>query len=172
MRAVTAKISIDRSADAIYGYLLDVASRPEFAGDMFLDFRLARVESRGVGAASRFRLGRRARDRFAGTTVVEAVPGAMIREEGSTGRGGRVPLVFEYLLEAADGAPTKLTFTFATAPLKPIDRIREFGMRRKLQGRARRAVRRLRDILEEAPHAARGDRPTVGGASRFQIHNP
>jgi hypothetical protein len=172
MRPVTAKISIDRPAEEIWEYLLDVASRPEFAGDMFLDFRLARVESKGLGAAARYRLGKRARDRFAGTTIVEADPFTLIREEGSTGRGGRVPLVFEYLLESSGGGPTKVTLTFATAPLLPIDRLREFGMRRKLQARSRRAMRRLRDILEGAPRVALGERPTIGGIDRFRIHNP
>ncbi len=172
MREVSETVAIGRPADVVYGYLLDVASRPEFAPELFLDFRLARIESSGVGASSRFRLGKRQRDRFAGTTIVKATPFELIREEGSTGRAGRVPLVFEYLLEAADGGPTKVTLNFATEPLHPIDRLREFGMRRTLAARAHRAAGRLRDILEGAPQAPLGDRPTVGGINRHRIHNP
>jgi hypothetical protein len=172
MRPITVKISIDRPADEVYDYLMDMASRPEFAGDLFLDFRLTRIESSGVGAGARYRLGKRVRDRFAGTTIVEGQPFGLVREEGGTGRGGRVPLVFEYMLEQNEGAPTQVTLTFGTAPILPIDRLREMGMRRKLNGRAKRAMRRLRDILERAPYAARGERATVGGLDRFRIHNP
>lgn len=172
MRAIKESIAIDRPADEVYDYLLDIGSRPEFAGDLFLDFRLARVESYGKGAAARFRLGKRARDRFAGTTITEAVPFSLIREDGSTGRGGRVPLILEYQLDQAQGAPTTVTFVIGTHPLQTIDRLREFGMRRKLNTRAKRVVRRLRDILEGAPRAPHGERPTVGGLDLHRISNP
>lgn len=172
MRAVTETVAINRPVDEVYGYLLDVASRPEFGPELFLDFRLARIESSGVGASARFRFGKRQRDRFAGTTIVKATPLELIREEGSTGRAGRVPLVIEYLLEAAEDGPTKVTLTFATEPLHPIDKLREFGMRRTLAKRAHKAVNRLRGILEGAQQESLGDRPTVGGFDRHRIHNP
>ncbi|MBJ7347964.1 MAG: hypothetical protein JHC87_05270 [Thermoleophilaceae bacterium] len=172
MRAVRAKISIDRPADEIYEYLLDIASRPEFAGDLFLDFRLTRVESYGKGAGARFRLDKRMRDRFAGLTVTQATPFSAIVEEGSTGRGGRVPLRMEYDLAESTSGLTTVTFTIATSPSKFEDRMREFGMHRALSARATRVTRRLRDILEGAPRAPKGDRPTVGGMDLHHVPNP
>ncbi|MGB1583508.1 MAG: hypothetical protein ACPHCI_06945, partial [Solirubrobacterales bacterium] len=69
MRAARAKITIDRPIDEVYDYLLDIGTRPEFAPNVFLDFRLSRVESKGVGAGARYRLHRKLRDRYAGTTL-------------------------------------------------------------------------------------------------------
>src|SRR3990172_1917507 len=106
MRPVRAKITIDRPIDEVFDYLLHIAARPEYAPDLFLDFRLTRIESHGAGAGARFRLHRKLRDRFAGTTIVQTRPRELIVEEGSTGRGGRVPLVIEYLFEELPGGVT------------------------------------------------------------------
>lgn len=172
MRPVRAKITIDRPIEEIYDYLLDIATRPEFAPDVFHDFRLTRVESHGLGAGARFRLHRKYRERYAGTTIVRAVPGEMIVEEGSTGRSGRVPLVIEYLLEEQPGGAVRVQAGIETSPLLFSDRVREFGLRRGVKRRLPRAMRRLRDILEGAPGTRHGERPTVGGIDRHHVPNP
>lgn len=172
MRSAQGKITIDRSPEAIHRYLLDISSRPEFAPAIFHDFRLARVESSGVGAAARYRLHRKLRDRYAGTTITESEPGLRLLEEGSTGRGGRVRMAIEYLLEEQPGGSTRIYWTIETYPVHLADRIREFGMRRQIRRRMPRSLRRLRDILEESPGAARGDRPSVGGLDPSWIPNP
>lgn len=172
MRPVRAKITIDRPAGEVFDYLLDIAARPEFAPDLFLDFRLTRVESRGAGAGARYRLHRKLRDRFAGTTIVRATPGELILEEGSTGRAGRVPLVIEYLLEELPGGITRVQAGVETRPLNPADKLREFGLRRRFKARLPRAMRRLRDILERSPNASAGNRPTVAGIDAGYVSNP
>lgn len=174
MRPVRANIVIDRPVADVYEYLLDIASRPEFAPDLFLDFRLTRLESKGVGAGARFRLHPRRRERFAGITIVraDADADAIVVEEGSTGRSGRVPLVIEYLLKEGPGRTTRLRVGIETAPLWPSDRIREIGLHRHVRRRLPRALRRLRDILEGAPGTGRGDRPTVAGLDPHWVPNP
>jgi len=98
MRSAQATITIGRTPEEIFEYLLDIGSRPEFAPSVFHDFRLSRVESYGVGAGARYRLHRKLRDRYAGTTITKAVLGQRVLEEGSTGRGGRVGLAIEFAL--------------------------------------------------------------------------
>lgn len=172
MRAVRASITIDRPADEVYDYLLDIGSRPEFAPDLFLDFRLSRVDGHGQGAGARFRFHPRLRERFAGVTIIRAKPFEMILEEGSTGRSGRVPLAIEYLIEERPGGVSRVQAGMETAPLLLPDRIREFGLRRHVKRRLPRAMRRLRDILEAAPHARLGERATVAGLDRGRVPNP
>jgi len=172
MRPVRAKITIHRPVEEVFDYLLDIGSRPEFAPTLFLDFRLTRVESYGVGAGARYRLHRKLRDRFAGSTIVEAKPFERIFEEGSTGRAGRVPLAIEYLFEQQSDEVTIVTMMFETHPLNLADQIREFRFRSHLKSRVPRSLKRLRDILEGAPGAAKGDRPTVGGMDNLYVPNP
>ena len=172
MRPVRAKTTIQRPVDEVYDYLLDIGTRPEFAPSLFLDFRLTRVESYGVGAGARFRLHRKIRDRFAGTTIVAASPFHRIFEEGSTGRGARVPLAIEYLLEAQSGGSTKVEMIFETHPLNLADQLRAIGLRRHVKARLPRSLKRLRDILEQSPTARKGDRATVGGMDSNYVPNP
>ncbi|MBK5229857.1 MAG: SRPBCC family protein [Thermoleophilia bacterium] len=172
MRSVSATITIDRPADEVYDYLLDIASRPEFAPDLFLDFRLSRIESYGQGAGARFRLHPKLRERFAGTTIVQAKPFELILEEGSTGRTGRVPLTIEYLLDGQPDGTTHVRTSIETSPLLLPDRVREYGLRRNVKRRLPRAMRRLRDILEGVPKARHGDRPTVAGVGPNYVPNP
>lgn len=172
MRPVRANITIDRPVDEVFDYLLDIAARPEFAPGLFLDFRLTRVESRGVGAGARYRLHRRLRDRYAGTTIVRAVPGEQIVEQGSTGRAGRVPLTIEFLFEELSGGSTRVEAVIETQPGNPVDKLREFGLRRNVKSRLAGAMRRLRGILEHSPSARPGERPTVAGIDATYVPNP
>jgi hypothetical protein len=172
VRSAQATTTIDRPPDEVFDYLLDIGSRTEFAPELFREFHLTRVEPKGIGAGARYRLHRKLRDRRAGSTITEATPGQRILEEGSTGRGGRVGLAAEYLLEEQPGGATKVTWIIETYPMNPADRLREFGERRQIKRRMKRGARRLRDILESSPDAVRGDRPTVAGLDTSYVPNP
>jgi hypothetical protein len=172
VRSAQATTTIDRPSEEIFEYLLDIGSRTEFAPELFREFHLTRVESKGIGAGARFRMHRKLRDRRAGLSITEATRGERILEEGSTGRGGRVGLAAEYILEEQPGGATKLTWIIETYPMNPADRLREFGERRQVKRRMKRGARRLRDILESTPGAVRGDRPTVAGLDPSYVPNP
>ncbi|MFT4050450.1 MAG: SRPBCC family protein [Solirubrobacterales bacterium] len=172
MRSAQAKITIDRSPEEVFEYLFDYGSRAEFAPTIYRELRLARVESFGLGAGGRFRLHRKLRDRYAGTTVTEATTPDRILEEGSTGRSGRVGMAAELLLEELPGGGTRVFWIIETYPLNPADKLREFGMRRQIRRRMKSSLRRLRGILEGAPDAAPAGRPTVGGMDRNYVPNP
>lgn len=171
MRSAKATIRVDRPVDEVYDYLTDYASRPEFAPTVYRDLRLARIEPEGLGAGGRFRLHRKLRDRYAGTTITEASRPGRILEEGSTGRAGRVGMAVEYLLEDLAGRGTRVQWIIETYPKNATDRLREFGLRRQLRRRMGASLRRLRGILEASPDATRGSRPTVGGMDRFHFPN-
>ncbi len=171
MRFARAQLTIDRTPAEVFEYLLDYSSRGEFAPGVYRDLRLARVESYGVGAGGRFRLHRKLRDRYAGSTITEAAPGRRILEQGSTGRGGRIELAAEFLLEDVGGG-TRVQWTLETFTTNPADRLREFGMRGQVQRQMRRSLRNLREILEATPGAAPSVRPTVGGLDPIHFPNP
>lgn len=171
MRAVRASITIDRDPRAIQEYLLDIGSRAEFAPLIHRELRLTRIDPYGVGAGARFRLHRKLRDRYAGLTITESVPGRLL-EEGSTGRGGRVGLASEYLIEEIASGVTKISWTIETYPGNPADRFREFGLRRQIRRYMKSSLRRLRGILEGSPDATPADRPTVNGMSPLHVPNP
>ncbi len=57
MGPVSAEIEIDVPRERVFAAIADLARRPSFT-DHFLDgFHLTRIESSGVGAGARFRLG-------------------------------------------------------------------------------------------------------------------
>lgn len=171
MRTAAATITIDRPLEDIRAYLLDIGTRPEFAPRIFHDFRLTRVESAGIGAGARYRLHRKLRDRYAGTTITES-KGGRILEQGSTGRGGRVELAIEWQLSEQPGGATKVDWLIETYPQNLADRIREFRMRGQLKRRMRSSLRRLRPILEHTPGAQRGERATINGMDPGYVPNP
>lgn len=78
----------------------------------------------------------------------------------------------ELLLGELPGGGTEVHWIIETYPLNPVDKLREFGMRRQIGRQMRRSMRRLRGILEGVPESASGERPTVGGMDRIHVPNP
>ena len=56
MRQVTVATHISAPREQIFDFVTDLAGRPAFADHYLDDYRLARVNAIGVGAAARFRL--------------------------------------------------------------------------------------------------------------------
>ena len=81
------------------------------------------------------------------------------------GRGGkfnRIRQRGEWRLDPAAGGTTRVEFTFETVPVYPSDRIMEIvAGRRWYRRKYRRALNRLRNILEE--NRDRGRRATLAG---------
>ena len=87
MRPVSVSVTIDAPRERVFEYLSDVANHAEFSDHYLEEFRLERLESRGVGASVSFRIGHRAQW---GEAVITALdPPYRIELTGQTGRLGR-----------------------------------------------------------------------------------
>jgi uncharacterized protein YndB with AHSA1/START domain len=161
---VTVSVTIDKPREEVFEYLADIANHPEFMDHFLKDWRLTRVDSYGRGAGARFRIGARL-DRFgwADMNFLEVEAPYRIVAVGRGGKFNRIKTHAEYRLDPVAGSGTKVTFTYETEPELPSDRAFELlsGRHRWFKRGARRALRRLRAILEEGKQ--RGQRATVAG---------
>ncbi len=157
-------VAIARPREEVFDYLADVANHAEFTDHYLVDWRLTREDPYGRGAGARFRV-TAPLNRFpwADVSFVEVERPRRIVEAGRSGKFNRVRTIGAYELEpAAGGQTTRVTFTFETQPALLSDRIMEaLGARMWLRRQNRRALRRLRSILEE--DRGRGQRVTVAG---------
>jgi hypothetical protein len=148
MRPVSATASIDVPRELIFDRLVDLSIRPSFTDHFLSEFRLARVDPLGVGAAARFRL------QDAGVwvdTVIDTVESPhLVREHGRGGRGNRVPwfTVWE-IAEGPSSNSSEITVTIWSEPASIFDRLGESGVGgRRLRRDLKKALDRLREIVE------------------------
>jgi uncharacterized protein YndB with AHSA1/START domain len=158
MRPLRLGVTIDRPREQVYDYLSDIANHVEFSDHYLKDFRLERVDSRGVGAAASFRVA------FGSSLWGEIVIGALelphrIALDGHTGKLGRVKIHASYTLTLFGQDRTRVDYEVSTAPATATDRLREaLGGRTWLRRQSHKALRRLAQVLEEgepSSHAAR-----------------
>jgi uncharacterized protein YndB with AHSA1/START domain len=159
MRPITAAMVIDAPREQVFGYLSDVANHAAFLEHMTSDFRLEREESTGVGAAARFRVGSSlARlplmsplaSAWVELVVSELEPPYRLLLEGATGRLARVPVRAEYRLTLHSTAMTRVELTVETRPATRFDALKEsLGARPWLSAKVHRALRRMRELIEE-----------------------
>jgi uncharacterized protein YndB with AHSA1/START domain len=158
MRPVTLRCTIDAPRERVFDYLLDLANFPEFTDHFLAEFRLERMDSKGVGAAARFRV-RSHPPVWAEAVIVQADPPHRIVLEGRQGRLARVPTRTEFRLTGTDHGMTRLELSFSSDPAAPGDRLREaLGARPWLRRQWRKALGRLKQVLEEgepSEHAVR-----------------
>lgn len=156
-------VTIDRPREEVFAYLLDIANHAEFCDHFLVDWRLTREDSVGRGAGVRFKV-KAPGNRFpyADATFIEVEPPRRIVEAGRMGKFNRVRVRTVYELEQGPAGTTRVTLSTETRPHTLADRILEsLGQRWFLRRAYRRALRRLRSILEEGK--ARGRRVTVAG---------
>jgi uncharacterized protein YndB with AHSA1/START domain len=166
MDPITVDVLIDRPREEIFEYLADIANHAEFTDHFMVDWRLTREDTYGYGAGARFRV-KAPCNRFpwADATVVEVDPPRRIVEAGRTGKFNRIRTLGVYELEETAGGSTRVRFSLQTLPKTPSDRFLEsLGARGWMKRKLNRAMRRLRDILEE--DRGRGARPSIAGGSR------
>ena len=56
MRTITVTRTVDAPREQVFGYLSDIANHAEFTDHYLHDFRLERLQSRGIGASASYRL--------------------------------------------------------------------------------------------------------------------
>ncbi len=162
MRPISATALIDVPRERVFDLLTDLSIRPAFTDHFIGDYRLERLEPRGVGAAARFRL----RGRYwMGTAIEAAERPYLVRESGHGGRSNRVGVftVWE-LAEGASPQTCEAKVVFWTEPVTRFDKLGERRLRRGLRRDWKRAVARLRAIAEEGTAV---ERVTVAGGERL-----
>jgi hypothetical protein len=176
MRPVTVHTVISAPREEIFDFVSDLSRRPAFCDHFYDEYRLARMNPRGEGAAARFRLDLPFAHEWAGIAITSCDRPRRIVEEGRLGRLGRSRLVSVYDFLPESGASTRLEWTIYSEPGTLVDRIKHIATTGWMRRKSRKALERLRKIFEEAP---RGElaRVTVAGsepakAPRFGDHVP
>jgi uncharacterized protein YndB with AHSA1/START domain len=160
---LTVSVTIAKPREEVFEYLADVANHAEFTDHFLKDWHLTREDSYGRGAGARFRIAAPGnRFGWGDTTLVEVDPPYRIVEMGRGGKYNRLRVTGVYTLSPAPGGTTRVEFTNQIEPALLSDRILEkLGVRPWLRRQNRRALRRLRSILEDG--LDRGARATVAG---------
>jgi uncharacterized protein YndB with AHSA1/START domain len=160
---VSVSIVVGRPREEVFDYLRDIANHPEFTDHFLGDWHLTRENSVGRGAGARFRV-KAPLQRFSwmGVSFIEVEPPHRIVEAGRGGKFNRVRAMSVYTLEPHAGGTTHVELTTETEPATISDKLGEaLGARRWVRRQNRRALKRLRTILEEGK--GRGARATVAG---------
>jgi uncharacterized protein YndB with AHSA1/START domain len=149
MGPIFAETTIDAPRERVWEIVSDLAQRPAFCDHFQHEFRLQRIESRGVGAAARFRVDAPRMSMWMETVIEEVDPPHRLFERGRGGRLDRLPIFTVWELEVGPGSSTEARVTFWTEPGHPLDRLREhLGAERSFRRQWSRALRRLKEIAE------------------------
>ena len=169
MREVMVETVISAPRENIYDFVVDLAARPAYTDHYLKDYRLARVNPVGKGAAARFRLELPLAKEYAELTIVEADRPRRIVEEIRVGRLGRNRSVAVYEFIPQAGGVTRVELTTFSEPATPIDRLKEVGAAGWMRRQTRKSLHRLRQVFEEP-----GDRPLarVGVAGFDPLKSP
>jgi len=159
MDPVSVSIVISAQPERVFDYLQDIANHPQFTDHYLVDWHLTRIDSVGRGAGARFRV-KAPGNRFswADVTFAEVERPHRIVEVGRTGKNNRIRTLGVYELAPAAGGSTRVRFTLETVPATLSDRLMEgLGGRAWLGRKSRRAMHRLRDVLERGDGRADAD---------------
>jgi uncharacterized protein YndB with AHSA1/START domain len=161
---LSVSITIGRPREEVFDYLADIANHTEFTDHFVEDFHLTRIDTVGRGAGARFRI-KAPLQRFSwmGVQFIEVDRPWRIVEAGRGGKYNRIRSLTTYSLEPGPSNSTRVELTVETVPATPTDHAMELlcGVRGWTRRKNRRALRRLRSILEEG--SGRGARATIAG---------
>ncbi|MGH2714652.1 MAG: SRPBCC family protein [Thermoleophilaceae bacterium] len=171
MREVTVSTVISAPREQVFDFVCDLAGRPAYTDHYMRDYRLARVNPVGVGAAARFQLRGPVAKEYAELTVTEVDRPRRIVEEIRLGRRGRNRSVALYEFSPEGGGTTRVELTTYGEPATVVDRFRQLGAASWMRRQTGKALERLRMIFEE-PSRGELKRATIAGyepakAARF-----
>jgi uncharacterized protein YndB with AHSA1/START domain len=171
VREVTVSTVISAPREEIFDFVCDLAGRPAYCDHFMRDYRLARVNPIGKGAAARFLLRGPVAKEYAELTIKEVDRPRQIVEEIRLGRRGRNRSVAVYDFSSEGHGTTRVELTTYGEPATIVDRIRQIGAAGWMRRQTKKALERLRMIFEEPP---KGElkRATIAGyepakAARF-----
>jgi uncharacterized protein YndB with AHSA1/START domain len=171
MREVTVSATISAPREDVFDFVCDLAARPAFTSHFMDDYRLARVQPVGVGAAARFKLDAPLANEYAELTITRADRPRQIIEEIRYGRRGRNRSVAVYDFTRESGNVTRVELTTLSEPATMLDRVKEIGAAGWIKRKTRKALDRLRMVFEE-PSRIELKRASIAGyepdkAARF-----
>jgi hypothetical protein len=165
MGPVTVMRAIDAPRETVFEIICDLANRPAFTDHFISDLRLERLQSSGVGAAARMRIG--GRRMWMETVIEEVSPPHLLRERGKGGRWDRIPIVTFWELVEGSARGCEVTVSFWTEARHPVDRLRErLGAERFYRRNWSIALERLKDLAESGREP---ERVGVAGADRLGV---
>ena len=174
MGPVTVETVISAPREAVFEFVGDLANHVAFTDHYMSDFRLARANSVGAGAAARFRLENPGPKQWSEVQFAAFERPRRIVEEGRSGRFLRNKFwtVWDF---SPEGKATRVELTFWTEPAMRWDSFKEaLGARRWVKRQNKTALERLRKVFEE-PRDEPLLRATVAGLEpstlpRFGAH--
>ncbi len=162
MRQVSVDTVISVPREEVYDFVADLSRRPAYSDHYLKDYRLARANPVGKGAAARFLLDAPLFSQRGGLAITEADRPRRIVEEGRMGRLGRSRMVTVYEFVAQGGGSTRVELTTHAEPKTALDRFKQRWVHRWMRRQTETALERLRKIFEE-PGGAEPARATVAG---------
>jgi uncharacterized protein YndB with AHSA1/START domain len=174
MRQVTVDAVISAPREEIFDFVVDLAARPAYCDHFLHDYRLARPNPIGLGAAARFQLRPPFGKQYAELMITEVDRPRRIVEQVAVGRRGRNRSLAVYEFVQEGQGLTRVELTTFSEPATFVDRIKEIGAAGWMRRRTRTALKRLRTIFEEPPKQPL-KRATIAGyepakAARFGQH--
>jgi uncharacterized protein YndB with AHSA1/START domain len=156
MGPISLTTTVDAPRERVFELLTDLSSRPAWIDHFAGDYRLGRLEARGVGASARFRVGAPGGIRYMETAIALAEPPYRVVEHGRGGRLDRIPFRAVWELGEGGAGTTEVRLTFWSEPPSLLDRLRELRSAGWWRRRWSRALERLRELAEsgEALEAA------------------
>jgi len=151
MREVTVSTVISAPREEVFDFVCDLAGRPAYTDHYLRDYRLARVNPVGPGAAARFLLQAPFAKEYAELEIREVDRPRRIVEEIRVGRRGRNRSLALYEFSPEPGGGTRVELTTYTEPATPLDRLKEIGAAGWMRRQTKKALERLRMIFEEPP---------------------
>src|SRR5215210_3902847 len=127
MREITVSTIISAPRDDVFDFVSDLAARPSYTDHYMKDYRLARVQPVGLGAAARFKLDLPLANEYAELTITKADRPRQIIEELRVGRRGRNRSVAIYDFTRESAHVTRVELTTFSEPATVVDRFKEIG---------------------------------------------
>lgn len=161
MGPVFTELDIDAPREEIFEYLMDFDTRPFLYGDTVENFRLLRLNSKGIGAGARWQFKRK--EAWADSAITAVEPPRRISERGVTGSYNKTATGTEWEMEEIAGGVTRVRISYWTVPAgfaKVTDRLTGgAGWHRR---RLDRAGQRLREAIESG-RSEKVEVPVAGG---------
>ena len=162
MRPVTVQKRISAPRERLFDFVADLAARPAYSDHYLDDYRLARANPSGEGAAARFRLKPPVGSEYAELQVTECDRPRRIVEEIRVGRLGRNRSLAVYEFTPEPGGLTLVELSLLSEAANPIESVKQYLARGWIKRNAAKSLERLRMIFEE-PSGKPLQRVTIAG---------